>query len=251
MKVFLALALTATATHAGDSQRQAQRLREEALFHIRNAPTSVAIPQRTLFGGKSYPWHVGINATEFFCGESAKSGGGISNDRSTYDPAWRTHFGGVDNPDPAKRHNFAPATFHPRLSCWYCALPYTDIENGHTKPSARSIHWYRERFRADGISVMVGTWVECRYGGRVCYLQVVDTGPFKTDSFAYCFGNARPEPNRNHDAGIDLSPAAYQFLGLTDIQPVSWRFCRPQDVPIGPWRMYGDVASRSKASNAQ
>jgi hypothetical protein len=98
---------------------------------------------------------------------------------------------------------------------------------------------------------MEGQWVECRHDGRVCYIQVADCGPFRTDSFAYVFQGARPDPNRNHDAGIDLSPAAYEFLGMADNQLVSWRFVSPASIPIGPWRMYGDVVSRSKASNAQ
>ncbi len=243
MRAVIASLLLATATHAGDFQKEATRLREEELLKIRGAPSSLAVqPQRTLFAGKSYPWHVGINATEFFCGESAKSGGGIANDRSAYDSAWKTHFGGVDNPSPATRHNFVPTSFRPRLNPWYCSLPYIDVANGHTKPSARFIPWFRERFRTDGVSIMEGQWIECRAGGRVCYLQVGDVGPWSTDSFAYVFQGARPDHNRNHDAGIDLSPAAYQFLGLSDTQSVDWRFCSPTSVPIGPWRMYGGVA---------
>jgi hypothetical protein len=246
MRAAIVSLLLATAAHGGDFQREAQRLREEALFKIRNAPTA-ALPQRTLFGGKVYPWHHGINATQFWCGESAKSGGGISNARSAYDSAWMAHFGGVDLPSPAARRNFVPASFRPHLNPWYAALPFSDVDsNGHTKRIARQIPWFMERFRRDGLSIMLGTWLECRHGGRVCYLQVGDAGPFRTDSFAYCFGNARPDPNRNGDAGIDLSPAAYQFLGLTDTQSVDWRFCSSANVPIGPWRMYGDVSASRK-----
>jgi hypothetical protein len=49
---------------------------------------------------------------------------------------------------------------------------------------------------------MEGQWIECRYGGRVCYMQVADVGPWKTDSFAYVFQGAPPDRNPNRNAGI-------------------------------------------------
>jgi hypothetical protein len=51
-------------------------------------------------------------------------------------------------------------------------------------------------------------------------------------------------PNRNQDAGIDVSPAVQQFLALNGIDAVDWRFVS-SPLP-GPWLSYGDLALNKK-----
>ena len=79
-------------------------------------------------------------------------------------------------------------------------------------------------------------------------------GPFRTDHFQYVFGNERPKPNLNHGAGLDVSPAVRDYLGLAPTDVTDWQFVEVRDVPPGPWRSYGDnnhfVIARRQTSNA-
>ena len=51
-----------------------------------------------------------------------------------------------------------------------------------------------------------GRLLEIRHGLKTCYAQREDVGPFYTDLAAYVFGDERPSPNANDDAGIDVMP---------------------------------------------
>jgi hypothetical protein len=51
----------------------------------------------------------------------------------------------------------------------------------------------------------------------------------------YLFGDERPVPNVNHGAGIDVSPAVRDYLGLGSLDLVDWRFVEEADVAAGPW----------------
>lgn len=82
-------------------------------------------------------------------------------------------------------------------------------------------------------------WLEIRHGAKICYAQWEDVGPFRTDSAGYVFGDERPLPNVNHGAGIDVSPAVRDYLGLGSLGLVDWRFVEQADVPIGPWSTAG------------
>jgi len=63
---------------------------------------------------------------------------------------------------------------------------------------------------------------------------------FRTDHFQYVFQNERPKPNLNHGAGLDVSPAVRDYLGLGPTDVTDWQFVEVRDVPPGPWRSYGD-----------
>lgn len=65
-----------------------------------------------------------------------------------------------------------------------------------------------------------------------------NAGPFRTDSVAYVFGGERPAGNANHGAGIDVSPAVHDCLGLRPVDLVDWRFIEQAEVPTGPWSLY-------------
>jgi hypothetical protein len=44
----------------------------------------------------------------------------------------------------------------------------------------------------------------------------------------------------NKGAGLDVSPAVRDFLGLGDTDVTDWRFVDFEEVPHGPWAQFGD-----------
>ena len=98
-------------------------------------------------------------------------------------------------------------------------------------------------FRGARRSVCKGHWLEIRHGLKTCYAQWQDVGPFRTDLAAYVFGDQRPAQNVNHGAGIDVSPAVRDYLGLRSLDLVDWRFVEASDVPAGPWSLYDRLGS--------
>jgi hypothetical protein len=180
-----------------------------------------------------YPWKMGIVATVFWIGET---GSGPTNARSAWEKNWVISYGGVD--DPVRRRGYEPTEFRPRENPFYVALPYCDMRAGRLKPeAAKMVPWFIERFQGVGSSVCKGHWLEIRHGAKICYAQWEDVGPFCTDSASYVFGDARPLPNANHGAGIDVSPAVRDYLGLGSLGLVDWRFVEQIEVPQGPWSL--------------
>jgi hypothetical protein len=166
-------------------------------------------------------WKKGIIATLFWVGEPER-GADPGNRRSAWDSAWLTHFGGVDT--PYRRNGYQPGDFRPRLNPFYVALPYCDMCDGHLKPeSAKVVPWYDSAFQGSGRSVCHGKWIAIRYGSKTCYAQWEDVGPFRTDHWQYVFGHERPRPNRNGGAGIDISPAVRDYLGMSGNEVVDWK----------------------------
>jgi hypothetical protein len=184
-----------------------------------------------------YPWKMGIVSTVFWVGET---GSGPTNARSAWDKSWISSFGGVD--DPVRRNGYRPAGFRPLQNPFYVALPYCDMTAGRLKPeAAKVVPWFIQRFRGLGSSVCKGHWLEIRHGVKICYAQWEDVGPFCTDSAGYVFRDERPSPNVNHGAGIDVSPAVRDYLGLGPLGLVDWRFVEKAVVPTGPWLLTGCV----------
>ena len=177
-----------------------------------------------------YPWKLSIVSTVFWIGERSSPG----NLRSAWDAHWLANYGGVD--DPKARTGFQPAHFVPRQNPFYVALPYCDMEDGRLKAEAVTVvPWFMQAFRGPDKSVCQGRWVAIRHGLKTCYAQWEDVGPFRTDHWQYVFGNERPTSNANHGAGIDVSPAVRDYLGLNGIDTVDWRFVDESQVPQGPW----------------
>ena len=87
--------------------------------------------------------------------------------------------------------------------------------------------------------MLKGTWLAIRYGNKVCYAQWEDCGPWVTDDHEYVFGNARPKNTQNNGAGIDISPAVRDYLGISSSGKCDWRFVDVNEVPYGPWRTLG------------
>ena len=80
----------------------------------------------------------------------------------------------------------------------------------------------------------------CRKGDRTVYAQWEDAGPFRTDHWQYVFGSERPKPNLNKGAGLDVSPAVRDYLGLQPTDVTDWKFVEFNEVPQGPWAQHGD-----------
>lgn len=234
---------------SGSFLQRAMALRAEA---IRKATPSVILvpvaagsPGFSAAGGSGvagrYGWKSQISTTIFWIGEQPTPQNPVSNEQSAWDRGWTDRYGGYDDPSPAARRNFAPVSFLPRLNPFYVALPYNDIDDHHTKPEAsRLIPWFKSAFVRDGQSVCQGRWVAIRHGNRVCYAQWADVGPFATDDWQYVFGNGRPHPNPNQNAGLDVSPAVREYLGLNGIDQCDWKFVDFSTIPSGPWAWYGE-----------
>ncbi len=226
---------------SADFAKYAMKLRESAILRME---PQVVIPttSRTLGVSGRYPWKTGIVTTTFWVGEAAAQNNPVHNVSSSWDVNWQTSFGGFDNPNPDARRNFIPVGFIPRQNPFYIALPYNDVTRGTTKPEAKVvIPWFKDNFVREGLTVCRDRWVAVRNSsGKVCFAQWSDCGPFRTDHWQYVFGNEKPKPNLNNGAGLDISPAVRDFLGLKGTDVTDWKFVDDKDVPKGPWALYGD-----------
>ena len=207
----------------------------------RNFPDPKRVPTVPRKG--VYPWHFDITATYFYIGELATRNNPVPNTASSWDSMWDDNYGGYDDPNPAHRDpvTFAPKGFTPQLNPFYVALPYNDIQKGGPCPEAEKvIPWYHRDKDGKYESVCRGMWVQIYYKGRYCFAQWEDVGPFNVDDWQYVFRGARPRNTANKCAGIDISPAVRDYLGITGgTATVHWRFVDFSVVPGGPWARYG------------
>ncbi len=188
-----------------------------------------------------FPWKRRIVTTVFWIGEAPAANNPVPNDKSSWDVRWVHNYGGYDDPDPSGRRGYIPAKFIPRQNPFYVALPYNDVGRGRTKPeAAKVIPWFKDAFVRPGVSVCKGRWIAIHHRGRIAYAQWEDVGPFRTDHWEYVFGNERPMPNRNGGAGLDVSPAVRDYLGMKGKDVADWKFVDVSEVPPGPWRHHGD-----------
>jgi len=181
------------------------------------------------------PWKRNVVATVFWVGELPTRNNPTPNTKSAWDQNWVENFGGYDHPE--RRDGFMPADFIPNLNPFYIALPYNDVARGggHRPEASEVIPWFWQSYRGSGISVCKGRWVAIHHKGRVCYAQWEDVGPFEVDHWQYVFGDENPRPNRNKSAGIDVSPAVRDYLAMSGMATVEWRFVEDHEVPAGPW----------------
>jgi hypothetical protein len=227
---------------SSDFAKYAMKLREDSIL---NLEPQVIVPTNSGNRGL-YPWKLGIVTTIFWVGEAATANNPVHNMSSSWDKYWHSTFGGYDNPNPEARvplqgGGTIPKAFVPQGNPFYFALPYNDVSQGRHKAEARSvIPWFSRVFEEEGKSVLRDRWIAIKKGNRVCYAQWSDCGPFSTDSWQYVFGSARPAPNINKGAGLDVSPAVRDFLRLGSTDTVDWKFVEYGDVPYGPWALYGE-----------
>ncbi len=200
--------------------------------HLRSGPPSP---------GTRYPWKQQIVTTIFWIGEKPAGNNPVPNRASSWDKEWSRSYGGFDDPSPAHRSDYTPVNFTPRQNPFYCALPYNDkASTGHRPEAARVVPWFNAAYQGPGVSVCKDRWIAIRKGNKVAYAQWEDAGPFRTDHWQYVFGNERPKPNLNKGAGLDVSPAVRDYLGLNETDVTDWQFVEFKDVPRGPWSKLGE-----------
>jgi hypothetical protein len=188
-----------------------------------------------------YPWKKQIVTTVFWIGEEPGGNNPVPNRSSSWDTDWARSYGGFDDPNPARRRDYIPVRFTPRQNPFYCALPYNDkAATGHRPEAPHVVPWFNQAYQGPGVSVCKDRWVAIRKGNRVVYAQWEDAGPFRTDHWQYVFGNERPKPNLNKGAGLDVSPAVRDYLGLQQTDVTDWQFVDFEDVPRGPWSQFGE-----------
>lgn len=198
-----------------------------------------------------YQWKTHVTATIFWIGEQPTERNPTPNCKSSWDQKWTENFGGYDDPNPDNRvanhttGDFRPKNFIPKLNPFYIALPYNDVKGwGAHKPEAsKVIPWFHRLRPKPGQTVLKGRWIQIYYNKRSCYAQWEDCGPWVTDDWEYVFGKKPPKATQNGAAGIDLSPAIRDYLGVRSGQKVHWRFVEEGQVPYGPWKKYA-TASR-------
>jgi len=179
--------------------------------------------------------------TILWIGERPSGNNPVPNRRSSWDKDWSRSYGGFDDPNPAHRSNYIPVKFTPLQNPFYCALPYNDKSaNGHRPEAPRVVPWFKEAYQGPGVSTCKDRWVAIRKGTRTVYAQWEDAGPFRTDYWQYVFGNERPKLNLNKGAGLDVSPAVRDYLGLNETDLTDWRFVEFSEVPRGPWSTLGE-----------
>jgi hypothetical protein len=200
--------------------------------HLKTAPAKPS---------ERFAWRKEIVTTLFWIGERPSGNNPTPNRASSWDKDWTKNYGGFDDPNPTNRSNYIPVTFTPRQNPFYCALPYNDKANTGHRPEAPSVvPWFKEAYQGPAVSTCKGRWVAIRKGNKVAYAQWEDAGPFRTDHWQYVFGNERPKPNLNKGAGLDVSPAVRDFLGMKETDVTDWKFVEFSEVPRGPWSRLGD-----------
>ena len=244
--------LTALFSHSAPAQtpaakvklsKKSNKLKDDVLFRVdpisyTPSNSTGASPGKN---GERFPWRKDIVTTVFWIGENPTANNPVPNHASSWDAAWAKSYGGFDDPNPARRRDYIPVNFTPRQNPFYCALPYNDKASaGHRAEAPRVVPWFKEAYQGPGVSVCKDRWIAIRKGNRTVYAQWEDAGPFRTDHWQYVFGNERPKPNLNRGAGLDVSPAVRDYLGLQETDVTDWRFVDFSEVPPGPWARHGD-----------
>ena len=190
---------------------------------------------------QQFNWKKEIVTTVFWIGEKPSGNNPTPNKSSSWDADWTGSYGGFDDPDPQQRRNLLPISFTPRQNPFYCALPYNDkARTGHRPEAPTVVPWFKEAYQGPAVSTCKGRWLAIRKGSKTVYAQWEDAGPFRTDHWQYVFGSERPKPNLNKGAGLDVSPAVRDYLGLQETDVTDWKFVDFKDVPVGPWARLGD-----------
>lgn len=200
-----------------------------------------------------YPLHRSVTATVFWIGEPKGGGSSEDNAVSAWDDAWLRHYGGVDKPGKRRAANgWFPTGFRPKENPFYFDLPYNDFDRSGRprRDRMKVVPWARAYAaqiaraarRGNSFSLLKNRWARIVHGGRVCYAQWEDSGPYLYDDAAYVFGrdDRRPRNRRARRAGMDVSPAVRDCLGFvgldTDRNKVDWQFVEAGRVPDGPWK---------------
>jgi hypothetical protein len=193
----------------------------------------------------AYPIKQNIVTTTFWIGQGSTGYNSTTNYKSAWDSSWTSNFGGIDFPDKRVSTKGAttvslPKKFAPTLNPFYVALPFNDVK--YPKVARKVVPWWDEAaYRKQPYqSQCKGRWIMIEFDGKVCFAQWEDVGPLRYDHANYVFGNERPTIYSK--AGLDVSPAVQDYLGLDGLSKTSWRFVDDSEVPYGPWIEYGEQA---------
>jgi len=182
-----------------------------------------------------YPWRTYILTTEFWIGEGSTTISSTNNVQSSWDQEWEQKNQGSDN--PYDRNGYASGAHASTLNPFYVALPFNDLAFPDKASEWLPRGWYRHPVNGKQVSACQHRWVEIKNSrGDVCYAQWEDVGPLCYDDAEYVFGGARPRGLGSDQAGLDVSPAVYKYLNLSDRNRfTSWRFVDEADVSPGAW----------------
>ncbi|MEZ5406177.1 MAG: hypothetical protein R3F23_08430 [Verrucomicrobiia bacterium] len=183
-----------------------------------------------------YDWKRNIITTMFWIGNNRNGYNSTVNFDSAWDSRWYENYGGND--DPKDRVGSRPRKFFPKLNPFYIALPFNDVV--YPSKARQLIPWFQRDFKSRWTSVCKGKWVAVHYRGKFAFGTWEDVGPFRVDNAEYVFGNG--SPNTPTGAGLDVSPAIRDYLGLSGKDRCDWRFVEDYEVPTGPWVEYGEKA---------
>ena len=195
---------------------------------------------RKTFNHPLQQWRDDIVTTVFYIGEYRKSRVGLLNNRSSaWIAGWVKSFGGVDHPG---RKSIFPTKFTPKENPFYFALPLSDkvlrsVENNEILPQYQEIVIFFNRIYSANShekSFLKNTWIAIEKGGKVCYAQWQDVGPYCDNDADYVLRNERPKIGKR--PALDVSPAVQKLLNLSQKDVTRWRFVAPSEVPDGPWK---------------
>ncbi|MDR2462233.1 MAG: hypothetical protein LBD30_00420 [Verrucomicrobiales bacterium] len=191
----------------------------------------------------SYPVKRDIVTTYFWIGQGASNYSDTTNHASAWDLKWTSNYGGVDHPrqrSASAQATTLPQKFAPTRNPFYVALPFNDTK--YPKLAAKHVPWWNKSAHVTnpGRSQCRGRWVMIEFKGRVCFAQWEDVGPLRYDHVKYVFGNERP--TQHTKAGLDVSPAVRDYLGMSGLDKTNWRFVDNDEVPYGPWIEYAEQA---------
>jgi len=182
-----------------------------------------------------YPWRTYILTTEFWIGEGSTPISSTTNVQSSWDEEWMQKNHGTDN--PYDRNGYAAGGHASTLNPFYCALPFNDLAFPDKAQNWLPHGWYRRPIEGKQVSACQHRWVEIKNSrGDICFAQWEDVGPLTYDDAEYVFGGARPRGLGSDQAGLDVSPAVYEYLHLSDRNRfTAWKFADESDVRPGAW----------------
>jgi len=182
-----------------------------------------------------YPWRTYILTTEFWIGEGATPISSTTNVQSSWDEEWLQKNHGVDSPN--NRNGYASGGHASTLNPFYCALPFNDLAFPDKAQNWLPHGWYRRPSEGKQVSACQHRWVEIKNSrGDICFAQWEDVGPLTYDDAEYVFGGAKPRGLGSDHAGLDVSPAVYEYLRLSDRNRyTAWKFADESDVRPGAW----------------
>ncbi|HEX5456699.1 MAG TPA: hypothetical protein VFW77_05050 [Candidatus Saccharimonadales bacterium] len=176
-----------------------------------------------------------VITTIFWVGEPAdKDNNFISNLSSAWINDWQDEYGGFDN--PLYRTGYRPKSFKPKENPFYIALPYDDLNQAGKRKNTSILCPNKDKPDLRNYSWCKNSWIMIKSHGKTTYAQWEDVGPYETDDVNYVFGNSTPKNTYGAKAGLDVSPAVRDYLGLADVDTCSWKFVKASKVPNGPWK---------------